>query len=219
MTVPFFGISEEATRLGVKFDVAIIDGITLKRKHEGLEKLKDNAEEFVRNIDIGNNEILTGYRELFKKIGSPKVISSPEYLVSLIQTKGKLPQINTVVDAYNMISAQRLVVASAHDLSKLSGNVMLRISTGENFLAIGETQDEIVPEGEWLVADDKHVLCRLNIKQSELSKVTNTTNDLLIYVQGNEITTSEYLHKALIEICEIITRFNGGTYSFIPRIS
>ncbi len=38
------------------------------------------------------------------------------------------------------------------------------------------------------------------------------SKNLLLYVQGNKETTGLYLENALVEMCELITKYAGGTY-------
>ncbi|MBI5553651.1 MAG: tRNA ligase, partial [Candidatus Diapherotrites archaeon] len=54
------------------------------------------------------------------------------------------------------------------------------------------------------------ILCRLDVKQCEKTKVTDGTQNILLYVQGNPNTSEEQVKSALQEITELVERFCGG---------
>ncbi|MHA1280071.1 MAG: hypothetical protein ACTSQ8_23000, partial [Candidatus Helarchaeota archaeon] len=72
-----------------------------------------------------------------------------------------------------------------------------------------------VPPGKFAMVDDEHVLCWLDVKQGQHTKVGFDTRNLLVYVQGNRETGAMYLEDALREICDLIVRFNGGEYEVL----
>ena len=77
------------------------------------------------------------------------------------------------------------------------------------------TEPVKVPSGKFAMVDDEHVLCWLDIKQGQHTKVGFDTRNLLVYVQGNRETGAMYLEDALREICDLIVRFNGGEYEVL----
>jgi DNA/RNA-binding domain of Phe-tRNA-synthetase-like protein len=129
-----------------------------------------------------------------------------------------LPAVNTVVDAYNIASLDTSTVVSAHDLDHVEGNARIVMTTGrESFHPLHAEAPVLLPAGQWAGVADDHVLCQLNCKQSELSKVTIDTRNLLVYVQGNGYTASGYVASALRTVCETIVRFNGGETGYLPE--
>lgn len=213
--VPYYYLEHDAAAIGVKFQVFGLAGCTVKRKHEGLERLKkQHRESYPYDSENG---VLRSYREVFES-QDIDATASPEALHQLVERRGKLPRISTAVDAYNLVSLKHNLVISAHDLSKLEGPVRLELlAFPEEFIALGGRR-EVVPPGEWAVRDDHHLLCRLNCKQSELSKVGHETTEMLIYIQGNPCTSEEDLERAGEEVAELITRYCGGFRFAIPRI-
>jgi len=206
-----FDAEEDVKRLGINAFGAVINGVKVKKKHEGLEKFK-------RTVKINpESEIINAYKELYKKVGA-EVNSSIEYLNRIVQENKRLPTINTVVDSYNLVIVKRHVNAGAHDLRKIIGNPRLKIITTENkqtYIPLGQNQEEKIKSGEFACVDDKHVLCRLDVKQGEHTKIDKSTKNVFVYVQGNLKTSDEYLKEALKEICDNIIKFCGGTYHVI----
>jgi DNA/RNA-binding domain of Phe-tRNA-synthetase-like protein len=216
-----YSISAEAAAIGVKFKVALIHDIHRVR-HElpELEARKEEAVHRASAVDLEANPILAGYRTLFERVGAPAAVASPELLLRLALEKGALPKVNSVVDAYNAVSLETLMVVSAHDLDCIEGNARLVMTSGnEVFHPLRSPEAVTLPAGQWAGVVDNHVLCQMNCKQSELSKVTTRTKNLLIYVQGNPATTDEDVNAALDAVCREIVHFNGGEVERLPLCS
>lgn len=213
-----FWIQPEAEAIGVKFLVAEIHGVKVTRQLAELEEEKRRVAHKMKGLDPYNQPILLAYRRLLDSVGATSEVASPEFLLRLVIRNGRLPTINSVVDAYNTASLETLIVASAHDLEKVEGNPGISMMTGtEVFYPLGSSSPTVLPEGQWAGVADNHVLCQLNCKQSDLSKVTLETKNLLIYVQGNDYTTHDYLESALEQVCEALVRFNGGSIWRVTR--
>ena len=203
--------------LGVKFMAAEIHRVRVQKKSPELETVKRMIANELVETEHPSQSILQGYRDLYSTLRITDAVSSPEWLHKMIGVHGRLPQINTVVDAYNLISAKTSLVISAHDLKYVDGDVRIERTKGDEvFFPLGG-EKEILRADEWAGKADNHILCRLNCKQSDLSKVTLATSDLLIYVQGNPVTPAEYLRRVLVEVCQYIIHFNGGEYYLLPE--
>lgn len=213
-----FWVDPVAASLGVKFQVAEIHGVSPLLENPELEHVKGTAFEKAKGVDIKTSPVLLAYRQLLDSVGATSAVASPQFLIQLVHRNGRLPRINTVVDAYNVVSLRTLIVVSAHDLDKIEGNSRIQMTTGnEMFHPLGATSPVLLPANQWAGVVDNHILCQLNCKQSELSKVTTATRNLLIYVQGNSYTTDEQLRGALTEVCDEIVRFNGGNILYVDR--
>ena len=137
-------------------------------------------------------------------------------LDSLVQKSGQLPQINTTVDCYNIVSLRHGLVVGCHDIEKLKGNLRFVIVSGkETYIPLGSSQNKGVAKGEFAVVDDSQVVCRLDEKQCNDTRVTEHTRHLVFYVQGNRNTPLELLQKAANEIGELITKYCGGQFRFL----
>jgi len=146
-------------------------------------------------------------------LGLKNIKCSIYNLFDLVQKGGKLPTINTAVDSYNLISLKKSLVVGAHDREKVSGPMRFKIMNGtESYTPLFKTEREQINTGEFGCVDDEKVLCRLDIKQGDQTKVTEQTKNIILYVQGNENTSDAYLDEALEEICNLIIKFCGGEY-------
>jgi DNA/RNA-binding domain of Phe-tRNA-synthetase-like protein len=214
-----YWVDPSAAALGVKFQVALIHDVRPTRGElPELEELKDATVRAARAVDLETSSILAAYRHLFEQVGADSAVASPELLLRFAIDNGRLPKVNSVVDAYNAVSLQTLVVVSAHDLDRIEGNARILMTSGrELFYPLGSSEPVALPAGQWAGVVDNHVLCQMNCKQSELSKVTSRTKNLLIYVQGNPSISDEEMNAALADVCSAIVRFSGGRVEMLPR--
>lgn len=213
-----FSITDATQALGLKAVCFVIEGVRNQHTHPDFETLKaqtlaqvtaDLSSEAIRT-----DPILGGFRVLHDAIGrsNRKNVASPESLLKLVLRAGGLPQVNLLVDIYNLVSVKTRLSLGAHDLRAINGNVQLRLTDGsETFWPMGSDKPKVVSPGEYAYIDDAYnVLCRLEVRQCERTKITLDTTDGFFIVQGNARTTETYLHEATNELLALIKRFCGG---------
>jgi DNA/RNA-binding domain of Phe-tRNA-synthetase-like protein len=210
-----FEISPEVKELGINVCMSIIRDANIVNKNSSLEKIKKETCQKSQTFDISNSEILVGYMELYDKIGLNEAPPA-EALINLLKTNGRLPNINTVVDCYNLVSAETLISAGAHDTSQIKGDMRFVITDGsERYTPLGQNEPIKVQNGEYACMDEEKILCRMDIKQCSETKITKDTKEFMIYVQGNKNVNSDYLREALKKACELITKICGGEYKIM----
>lgn len=133
------------------------------------------------------------------------------HLLEIVQKSGKLPNINNVVDAYNLASADYQISFGVHDLEKISGDVKLDFTDGsEDYIPLGASEKVAVNKDEYAFLDETQILCRMDCKQSDVTKITDKTKHILIYAQGNSAVDELYLQNALDEAIENLVEYCGG---------
>ncbi len=191
------------------------NNLEIKRKSPKVKKwVKDLTEKTAKRHAEENwrrKEVFTKYVELHDKYSAKKgQTASSQTLVEAIEEKGKIPNINTLVDIYNAVSALTGVSIGVHDISKIEGDVKLEILKKDSIIKTIRKKDRIfAKKGEYAYVDEAGVICRLDIKQSDKTKITNTTTDALVIMQGHEALKKEDLGKAmslLKEGIELITK-------------
>ena len=216
---PFqFQISEAARALGLKAVCFVIEGVRNQPTHSEFETLKaqtlSQAAQDLSFEAIQADPVLSGFRALHDAIGrsNRKNVASPESLLKLVLQTGGLPQVNLLVDIYNLVSVKTRLSLGAHDLSAISGNVQLRLTDGsETFWPMGSDKPKVVSPGEYAYIDDAHnVLCRLEVRQCESTKISLDTTDGFFIVQGHAQTEETYLHHTVKDLLALIERFCGG---------
>jgi DNA/RNA-binding domain of Phe-tRNA-synthetase-like protein len=157
---------------------------------------------------------VAAFQQLHRRAGvNPrKEQSSVERLLLLALKRGELPAINNLVDAYNLVSLRTRCSLGAHDLDAIALPVSLRLLTGqEPFTPLGETAPAAVVAGEYGYVDSANrLLCRLDVRQAEFSKVTERTRNVLLIVEGTAEHAPDMLRRAFEEVIEVATRYCGG---------
>jgi len=170
---------------------------------EQIEKIKDKYSD----PSWKNSPVFEGYIELHDLYTSQKGIpSSSAGLIDFIFKKGSVPKINTFVDIYNVVSSFTGISIGAHDIDNLEGAPRLDIIKQDTqFKMIGGGKDGIAKKGEYGYIDEKGILCRMDIKQCERTKVTENTKRVLMIFQGNPYLGCDDLAKGIRMLDEIIS--------------
>jgi len=209
-------VTPPVQNLGINVCMAIIRGAKISNRSGPLEKRKKVVVKKIQPLDISNNQILREYRNLYTKAGVKGHKPPAEQLIALIKKNGRLPNINTVVDSYNLISADSFLSIGAHDTAHINGNISFKITDGtEKYIPLGETQPHPVSAGEYACMDAEKILCRMDIKQCDDTKISKETKEFMVYVQGNQQVAFDSLREALMNVCELITEICGGTYEIV----
>src|SRR5436305_5890631 len=141
-----YWVDPRVYEVGARVEFAVISGVTVSPKSAELEPWKRAIQKRLREAEIEDDPVLVAYRRLLAAVGNAEAVASPEYLLRLIRKHGRLPQINTVVDAYNVVSADTRAVVSAHDLDRLAGTLrMIRLDEPLDFEPLGPSGTERLP--------------------------------------------------------------------------
>lgn len=203
---------EDGTRaLGIGAVAAVIEGVRVSNRSNPLERRKKAALDAIRTIDVAFDPVLAAYRALHARVGVAGVVPPAQRLVELAQATGRLPNINTVVDAYNLVSATTRLSVGAHDRAYVRGNLRTALTHGgERYTPLGETTPTPVAAGEYAGMDEEKVLCRLDVRQCAETRITKETTRLLVYVQGNAFTPAAMLDAGIRRIGELVVETCGG---------
>lgn len=131
---------------------------------------------------------LIGYRTLHDRVGArARDIAAPEVLRRLLFQRGDIPRITPLVDLYNVVSLRTAIAFGAHDRNAIFGSIDLRLVDGrERFRPLGADSLSKVRAGEYAYVDQAaDVLCRLEVRQGEKTKIRRSTSECVVIVQGN----------------------------------
>ncbi len=164
---------------------------------------------------IATDPTLQGFRRLHEAFGvsNRRNIAAPENLLRLLLKTGTLPRIHPAVDLYNLVSVKTRLSLGAHDVAHLAGDVHLCLTDGtETFLPLGASEPKGVAPGEYAYIDtgSNEVICRLEVRQGDKTRVTPETTECFYIVQGNAFTPVASLRSATELLIEWTRRFLGG---------
>lgn len=218
-----FIVDENVLALGVKIKAVVIEGINNKEISEEYEvwrkeKVASLIEKY-KDYDIKSDPIIEGFYELHQEVGVPrrKNLPASENLIRLLTKREELISINKAVDIYNILSIESKLCLGAHDIDKVDGNVTLKITDGtEKFLPLGSEELKPVKAGEYSFVDDNNdVVCWLDIRQVDKTKVTEDSKNVLYLIIGNKETKDEELEKVTNDLISLTTKFASGKATIV----
>jgi DNA/RNA-binding domain of Phe-tRNA-synthetase-like protein len=215
-----FIVANDCVRLGLRAGVVIFRNVRVVAAEPALRAEIGREVEALRArfgtpAAVRSTPELAAFHATLRQVGvNPrKEQPSVERLVNLALKRGDLPSVNSLVDAYNLVSARSLCSLGAHDLDRIALPVTLRLLTGrESFTPLGRHEPVPAVPGEYGYVDARdRVLCRLDLLQAEFSKVTTATVNVLLIVEGTAAHRPEALRQAFDEVTAVVMRYCGGT--------
>jgi len=213
-------ISSEVSELGIVATHLVVDELSNRDSDPDFDRMRKEvfealAAKYTRGF-LKRDEVLAGYRVVRRGLGGDALNfpCSTEWLVRQIRRSGELPSINLAVDVYNLVAAETRLTLGAHDLDRVEGIISLvRASGSERFVPLGGDVTQKLGVGEYCYVDESgDVLCRMDYKQGDKSKVTTATTRALFIVQGNPNTPQKVVDKAKRRLHALLGRFciRGG---------
>lgn len=206
----------------LRIGIALIRGVKVNDVDDDLEALKSRSSQELlqryQGINLGSLERVKAYREIYRAFGADpgKRTPSAEGLLKRVTSGRGLPTINTVVDAYNLTSAETLVPMAAYDAAKLAWPVELRFArAGESIVPIGSEDAQAIEAGELVYADQQRVICwDFNHRDADHTRITAGTTDVLLLADGCGAIPLEDVQDALDTAVSRIIRYSGGVLVF-----
>ncbi len=192
-----------------------VNGLIVRERSEELERFTVEVYQRVRSCfsldSLKEDPIMRAYRDFFWRIGidPTKIRPASEALIRRILSGKSLPAINTLVDAYNLASAESRIALAAFDADKLEGDelVMRFAKSGEEFLGIGMDKPKRLEGREIVVADSKRLIAIYPYRDADYSKVTLETRSIYLMTCGVPGISLEDLKKAEDLAMQYILRF------------
>ena len=203
--------------LGLDVLTRRVANAVVEKKNLELEKFKEELiEEVKRNYTLDllkDGPTFRAYRDFFWRVGIDPTKNRPaaEALIRRILHDNPIPNINTVVDAYNLASIKTEIALAAFDLQELQGNLVMRFANREEkFLGIGMGKPMDLEGKEVVISDDQKLVAIYPHRDADRSKVTEKTRNILLLVCGVPGITKDMLVQAATVAIEYITRFCHG---------
>ncbi|MBC7114489.1 MAG: hypothetical protein PWR13_611 [Archaeoglobi archaeon] len=196
------------------------EGVEIERSSENLrnfkEKIFGEMRERMRLDDLKNDPLIRAYRDFFWKMGidPTKTRPSSEALLRRILQRGSLPEINTLVDTYNLVSAVSKIPIAGFDMDEIEGELLIRFSKpGERFLGISMEKERELSGKEIVISDSRNVIAIYPYRDSELTKIRDETENVLFIICGAPGVGEENLERCENLLKEWIQEFCGGKVS------
>ena len=200
--------------------IRVFQEVIISKSHPDLERFKEEVYARIKGKytieSLKDSPRVRAYRDFFWRIGIDPTKNRPsaEALIRRILAEKPIPQINTLVDAYNLASAEVAIPMAAFDLDRLEGELVMRFAkNGEEFLGIGMSHPISLKGGEVVISDKKKLVAIYPYRDAEYSKVTETTKNVLLLVCGVPKIDIAALKDAADVATDYILRFCDGVKS------
>ncbi|BCS91697.1 MAG: phenylalanine--tRNA ligase beta subunit [Metallosphaera javensis (ex Sakai et al. 2022)] len=156
--------------------------------------------------------VIRAYRDFYWKLGidPTKTRPSGEALRRRVVRTGKLPRINDIVDAGNVVSAETLISIGIYDMNKMKGEPMLVLSSGgEKFEGIGNKVEILPPAIPIMVDGEGKVMHIFPHRDSVLTSVDMSTRDVLIVGAGVAGIDPSLVEEAVRLTAKLLSKIGG----------
>ena len=196
-----------------------LSGLKVQKSSPRLEEFKKTVYERIRSRyrieKLKNESIIRLYRDFFWRIGVDPTKTRPaaEALIRRILRTGSLPTINTLVDSYNLASAESRIALAAFDAEEIEGDLVMRFAEpGERFLGIGMEKPRILKGGEIVVSDSRGLVAIYPYRDADRSKVTLKTRRIYLMTCGVPGISMETLRAAEALAAQYVEKFCSEEY-------
>lgn len=214
-------VDPDLAQRGIKVAAATIS-IPKAGKHRG-SALSAYVKDSLTRLHLETalaSPVLEAYQEFYPAAGVLDARPPARRLLEIIARTGRLPNINRIVDCYNISSVETLLSLGAHDLSDLQDDLGFTwVKKSLPWWPLGDPSPTVLTAGEYAFVDREKVLCRMDIRQCQETRLKETTRQFLLYVQGNRLTSQEDVDNALEHTCRLLRDFCEGTIQRVtPRL-
>jgi len=205
--------------------IGAINGVQVEKENDLIQRLKKTVYTETKdkyNIEtLKDNPTVRAYRDFYWKldIDPTKTRPSGEALLRRVLHGDELPRISTVVDAYNLASTKTIIPISGFDKDRLNPPFQVRFAkNGETFIGIGMSKPMTLTDKMLVLTDEKQVLCIYPHRDSDYTKITERTRDVIIVGYGAPEITEEQL-KEVVEITLSYIKQVAGGETEIVKVS
>ena len=169
-----------------------------------LEKQK-KMEEWALNCDAeeaAKHPVNQGYIDSITAVGR-STKKNPPTAVALIQNikrRGSMPNINSIVDIYNVESLYSFLAIGGHDFDKIEDEICFTVSKKEDVFYPILAPEKYVAETDYVYKDKKGIMAWIDVRDGENYKFDENTKNAIFIIQGNANTSVEMRLEALERI-------------------
>jgi DNA/RNA-binding domain of Phe-tRNA-synthetase-like protein len=208
-------VSKKLPELSV--GLGLIGNIQVEKKDGRLQRLKKEAYEEVRakyKVEaLKDDPTVRAYRDLYWKVGvdPTKTRPSGEALLRRVLHGSDLPEISTVVDAYNLASMKTAIPISGFDKDRVNPPFCVRFGRdGETFRGIGMDRPMILTKRMLVLTDEKQIVCIYPYRDSDCTKITEQTKNVLVVGYGAPRIPEQQLKEAVETALSYIKQVSDG---------
>ena len=155
---------------------------------DDLAKANQEAGKWITATPLSKNEVIKVWRDAFQKFKKKKGNrASIEALLARIDKGNYVGGINPLVDVYNAISLTYGLPIGGEDIDNFAGNLRLTVSEegGDEFMALGDEENNPTLPGELCYLDDIGAVCRCwNWRDGKRTMLTGNTKNAFMIIES-----------------------------------
>ncbi|MGN0312643.1 MAG: B3/4 domain-containing protein [Lachnospiraceae bacterium] len=179
-----------------------------------LEKANEEAKKYLTAETLSENEVVSVWRQAYQQFKTKKgVRCSIEALLKRASKGNAVGNINPLVDIYNVISLKYALPCGGEDLDHFVGDLRLtKTEGGDEFLALGDEENDNTLPGEVCYLDDAGAVCRcFNWRDGVRTMLTEETKNAFLIIECVDPNRKDVMEKAIHELAETTQSYLGGT--------
>jgi len=197
--------------------IGMISGIKPEKESSELHRLKEAVYKEVGAkyaVEVlKDNSVVRAYRDFYWKLGidPTKTRPSGEALLRRVLHGNELPNLSTVVDAYNLASLKTIIPISGFDGDRVSSPFEVRFGKdNEVFIGIGMDKPMPLTDRTLVLADKNRVLCIYPYRDSDYTKIGMQTRNAIIISYGAPGIAEKQLKEAVETTLSFIRQVSDG---------
>ncbi|MFW5632340.1 MAG: B3/4 domain-containing protein [Acetivibrio ethanolgignens] len=179
-----------------------------------LEAANEDAKQYLTADTLSENEVISVWRKAYQQFKTKKgVRCSIEALLKRASKGNAVGNINPLVDIYNVISLKYALPCGGEDLDTFAGDLRLtKTEGGDEFLALGDEENDNTLPGEVCYLDDAGAVCRcFNWRDGVRTMLTENTKNAFLIIECIDPNRKDVMEKALAELAETTQKYLGGS--------
>ena len=155
---------------------------------DDLAKANQEAGKWITATPLSKNEVIKVWRDAFQKFKKKKGNrASIEALLARVDKGNYVGGITPLVDVYNAISLTYGLPIGGEDIDNFAGNLRLTVSEegGDEFMALGDEENNPTLPGELCYLDDIGAVCRCwNWRDGKRTMLTGNTKNAFMIIES-----------------------------------
>ena len=180
-----------------------------------LEAANEEAKKHLTSDVISENEVVAVWRKAYQQFKTKKgVRCSIEALLKRASKGNAVSNINPLVDIYNVISLKYALPCGGEDLDKFVGDLRLTqtVDGNDEFLALGDEENDNTLPGEVCYLDDAGAVCRcFNWRDGIRTMLTENTTNAFLIIECVDPNRKDVMEQAIADLAEQIQTKLGGS--------
>lgn len=180
-----------------------------------LEAANEEAKKHLTSDVISENEVVAVWRKAYQQFKTKKgVRCSIEALLKRASKGNAVSNINPLVDIYNVISLKYALPCGGEDMDKFVGDLRLTqtVDGGDEFLALGDEENDNTLPGEVCYLDDAGAVCRcFNWRDGIRTMLTENTTNAFLIIECVDPNRKAVMEQAIADLAEQVQTKLGGS--------